>query len=136
MFLHNLYFVFVSSIGRGNSLPHIIEKLKNCGRMPDIEDHIVVERSLTPSGIEQMYNAEGGAIYGLASHGRLGGGFKPKNRSRVHSNLYLAGGSSNPGPGVPMVLMSGVTAALAVKDDLHIQDDALDPTEMLMGAGA
>ena len=35
-----------------------------------------------------------------------------------------------------MVLMSGVTAALAVKDDLHIQDDALDPTEMLMGAGA
>lgn len=114
----------------------IIEKLKNCGRMPDIEDHIVVERSLTPSGIEQMYNAEGGAIYGLASHGRLGGGFKPKNRSRVHSNLYLAGGSSNPGPGVPMVLMSGVTAALAVKDDLHIQDDALDPTEMLMGAGA
>ena len=31
--------------------------------------------------------------------------------------LYLAGGSANPGPGVPMVLMSGVTAAHAALRD-------------------
>ena len=30
--------------------------------MEDIEDHIVVERHLTPSDIDVMYNAEGGAI--------------------------------------------------------------------------
>ena len=36
--------------------------------------------------------------------------------------LYLTGGSANPGPGVPMVLMSGVTAALAVAEDLGIGD--------------
>lgn len=100
----------------------IIEKLKKCGGMEDIEDHIVVERFLTPDSIEQMYNAEGGAIYGLASHGRFKGGFKPKNRSRVYRNLYLAGGSVNPGPGVPMVLMSGVTAANAVCDDFGVGD--------------
>jgi phytoene desaturase len=99
--------------------PVIIDKLKRMG-MPDIERHIVVERHLTPQGIERWYNAEGGAIYGLASHGRLKGGFKPRNRSRVYRNLYLAGGSSNPGPGVPMVLMSGVTAADAVCEDLGI----------------
>jgi len=97
--------------------PVIIDKLKRMG-MPDIERHIVVERHLTPQGIEKWYNAEGGAIYGLASHGRLKGGFKPRNRSRVYRNLYLAGGSANPGPGVPMVLMSGVTAADAVCEDL------------------
>jgi len=56
----------------------------------------------------------------LASHGRLRGGFKPRNRSRVFGNLYLAGGSANPGPGVPMVLMSGVTAADAVAEDLGL----------------
>jgi hypothetical protein len=50
----------------------------------------------------------------------LKGGFKPRNRSRVYSNLYLAGGSANPGPGVPMVLMSGVTAADAVCEDLGV----------------
>jgi len=67
-----------------------------------------------------MYNAEGGAIYGLASHGRMHGGFKPKNRSRVYKNLYLAGGSANPGPGTPMVMMSGVTAANCLLEDWKI----------------
>ena len=78
-----------------------------------------------------MYNAEGGAIYGLASHGRLNGGFKPKNKSNVYSNLYLTGGSTNPGPGVPMVLMSGVSAARAARMDHDIHDDAVDPVEAL-----
>lgn len=97
----------------------IIDKLKRHG-MEDIEKHIVVDRFLTPTQIDQWYNAEGGAIYGLASHGRMVGGFKPRNRSRVLDNLYLAGGSANPGPGVPMVLMSGVTAANAALSDLNI----------------
>jgi len=99
--------------------PVIIEKLRRFG-MPDIDQQIAVERHLTPQSIERMYNAEGGAIYGLASHGRLRGGFKPRNRSRVLRNLYIAGGSANPGPGVPMVLMSGVTAARSVCEDLSI----------------
>ncbi|MFO0829651.1 MAG: phytoene desaturase family protein [Phycisphaerales bacterium] len=97
----------------------IIAKLKRFG-MGDIERHIVVERRLTPVDIGQMYNAEGGAIYGLASHGRLNGGFKPRNRSSVLKGLYLAGGSANPGPGVPMVLMSGVTAANALAEDVGL----------------
>ena len=99
--------------------PVIIEKLRRNG-MPDIADHVRVERTLSPAGIERMYNAEGGAIYGLASHGRLHGGFKPRNRSRVYRNLYLAGGSANPGPGTPMVMMSGVTAAWAAGEDLGL----------------
>jgi phytoene desaturase len=113
--------------------PTIMRKLRECGGMPDIEERIVVERALTPAGIERMYNAEGGAIYGLASHGRLHGGFKPRNRSRVFRNLYLAGGSANPGPGVPMVLMSGVTAAMCAAEDLGVpvswSDVTLGPPE-------
>ena len=94
----------------------VIAKLERMG-LEDLERSIVVERSLTPAGIEARYAAEGGAIYGLASHGRLRGGFKPRNRSGSTRGLYLAGGSVNPGPGVPMVLMSGVTAANAVAED-------------------
>ncbi|MBL0926567.1 MAG: phytoene desaturase [Phycisphaerales bacterium] len=114
--------------------PTLINKLKACGRMPDIERHIAVERHLTPQGIDTMYNAEGGAIYGLASHGRLVGGFKPRNRSRVLKSLYLAGGSVNPGPGVPMVLMSGVTAARAVCEDFGVPTAALvEPKDIPAG---
>ena len=100
----------------------IIDKLKRFG-MEDIEDHIVVERRLTPAGIDRMYNATGGAIYGLASHGRLHGGFKPRNTSPVVDGLYLAGGSVNPGPGTPMVMMSGVTAAWSVCEGLGFDPD-------------
>lgn len=99
--------------------PVIIDKLKRMG-MPDIEQHIRVEHHLTPDSIERLYNCEGGAIYGLASHGKLHGGFKPRNRSKLLKGLYLAGGSANPGPGVPMVLMSGVTAARAAAHDLGL----------------
>jgi len=102
--------------------PVIMAKLRRFG-MEDIDQHIVVDRFLSPAGIERLYNAEGGAIYGLASHGKLKGGFKPKNRSRVYKNLYLAGGSANPGPGVPMVLMSGVTAARSAAHDLGVRPE-------------
>ncbi len=102
--------------------PVVMDKMRRMG-LKDIEDQIVVEKHLTPQSIDRMYNAEGGAIYGLASHGRLKGGFKPRNRSRVFKNLYLAGGSANPGPGVPMVLMSGVTAARALAVDIGLTTD-------------
>ncbi|MGQ0627991.1 MAG: phytoene desaturase family protein [Phycisphaerales bacterium] len=96
--------------------PIVMDKLRRFG-MEGIDRHIVVDRFLHPGMIERWYNAEGGAIYGLASHGRLHGGFKPRNRTSVEG-LYLAGGSANPGPGVPMVLMSGVTAARCLLQDL------------------
>lgn len=106
--------------------PVIMQKLARFG-MADIEKHIVVERSLTPTGIEHMYNAEGGAIYGLASHGRLAGGFKPRNTSKI-PGLFLTGGSTNPGPGVPMVLMSGVTASKSVAAFLGLPEADIEAT--------
>ncbi len=106
--------------------PVVMDKLARFG-MQEIERHIVVERSLTPTGIERMYNAEGGAIYGLASHGRLAGGFKPRNTSKT-PGLFLAGGSTNPGPGVPMVLMSGVTAAKSAAQFLGLADTDIEST--------
>jgi phytoene desaturase len=89
----------------------ILDKLKTTGKMPDIEDRIVCEASLTPQDIHDRYRVLNGAIYGLASHGKWRGAFKPANRSRDLKGLYLAGGAAHPGPGMPMVLMSGWIAA-------------------------
>ena len=96
----------------------ILDKLKRCAGMPDIEERIVFERHLTPQDIHERYNVLNGAIYGLASHGKVNGAFKPGNRSRDLAGLYLAGGAAHPGPGMPMVLMSGWIAADSLSQDV------------------
>lgn len=97
----------------------ILEKLKRTAGMKDIEERIVVERHLTPQDIHDRYRVLNGAIYGLASHGRMLGAFKPGNRSKDLAGLYLAGGAAHPGPGMPMVLMSGWIAGDTVDQDLR-----------------
>ncbi len=96
----------------------ILDKLKRCAGMPDLEERIVFERHLTPQNIHDRYRVLNGAIYGLASHGRVNGAFKPGNRSRDLKGLYLAGGAAHPGPGMPMVLMSGWIAADSLCQDM------------------
>ncbi|MEM8851759.1 MAG: phytoene desaturase family protein [Pseudomonadota bacterium] len=93
----------------------IMEKLARAAGLEDLQERIVIERTLTPQDIHDRYKVLDGAIYGLVSHGRITGAFKPGNRSRQVPDLYLAGGSAHPGPGMPMALMSGWIAA----DSLH-----------------
>jgi diapolycopene oxygenase len=97
----------------------IINKLKTTAGMEDIEERIEVEHTLTPADIDARYHVLNGAIYGLASHGRFMGAFKPANRVAELKGLYLAGGSAHPGPGMPMVMMSGWIAADTVDQDLR-----------------
>jgi phytoene dehydrogenase-like protein len=95
----------------------ILDKLARTGGMHDLEQRIKVEHWLTPADIHRRYRVLDGAIYGLASHGRFFGAFKPSNRSPDVRRLYLAGGAAHPGPGMPMVLMSGWIAADALDAD-------------------
>ncbi len=95
----------------------ILEKLKKTGGLHDIESAIVTEHHLTPQDIHERYGVLNGAIYGIASHGRLQGGFKPANHDPKIKGFYLAGGSAHPGPGMPMVMMSGWIAADRLDQD-------------------
>ena len=95
----------------------IVRKLVETAGMKDLERHIVFERALPPQDINDRYHVLDGAIYGLASHGKYLGAFKPANRSPDVEGLYMAGGSAHPGPGMPMVMMSGWIAADCVDQD-------------------
>ena len=88
----------------------ILAKLQRTAGL-ELEEEIVTEASLTPLDIHERYRVLNGAIYGLASHGKWTGAFKPGNRSPDLRGLYLCGGAAHPGPGMPMVLMSGWIAA-------------------------
>lgn len=95
----------------------ILRKLATAAGLEDIEERIAFERVLTPQDIHDRYRVLNGAIYGLSSHGRFFGAFKPNNRSPELKGLYLAGGAAHPGPGMPMVMMSGWIAADALDHD-------------------
>jgi 1-hydroxycarotenoid 3,4-desaturase len=73
-------------------------------------------RATSPSDFEQLFPATGGALYGRASHGWQASFKRPGARSKVRG-LYLAGGSTHPGAGVPMAALSGQQAAQAVLKD-------------------
>ena len=73
----------------------------------------------TPTDFERMFPATGGALYGPASHGWMASFRRPGSRTRV-TGLYLAGGSTHPGPGVPMAALSGRLAAAALCTDLAL----------------
>jgi phytoene desaturase len=109
----------------------ILQKLADTGGLTDLEERIVFEQALTPEDIHRRYHVLDGAIYGLASHGRYLGAFKPANRSPDVRGLYLAGGSAHPGPGMPMALMSGWIAA-----DVLDGDRARPASRVATGAGS
>jgi 1-hydroxycarotenoid 3,4-desaturase len=71
----------------------------------------------TPAEFAAMFPATGGALYGRASHGWRASFQRPGARTRI-PGLYLAGGSTHPGPGVPMAALSGRMAAASVLSDL------------------
>lgn len=96
----------------------ILDKLERTAGLKDIRQRIVYEHALTPQDIHDRYNVLNGAIYGLASHGKWTGAFKPSNRHKKIKGLYLAGGAAHPGPGMPMVLQSGWIAADSLDQDL------------------
>ena len=97
----------------------ILDKLKRTAGMEDIEERIVYEAALTPQDIHDRYRVLNGAIYGISSHGVWNGAFKPANRSKELAGMYLAGGAAHPGPGMPMVMMSGWIAADSLDQDVR-----------------
>ncbi len=95
----------------------IIKRMQEFG-LKGLEEAIEVEEIMTPQDLEDRYNAERGAIYGLSSNNRFSAFLRPPNRSRKVKGLYYVGGSTHPGGGVPLVTLSAKIVANLVKQDL------------------
>jgi len=76
----------------------------------DLREHIVCEVILTPEDFQKKYGANAGSIYGLSSNARIAPFTRPGNKSEIR-NLYFVGGSTHPGGGVPLVMLSGKIVA-------------------------
>ena len=75
-----------------------------------VRDRVVWSRTLSPADLEERTGAVGGAIYGTSSNGATAAFLRPANRSPV-PGLFLVGGSSHPGGGLPLVVLSAQIVA-------------------------
>lgn len=82
---------------------HLVALLASRGL--DVRARITTRRVVSPAELARRTRAVGGAIYGTASHGLRAAFLRPANRSPV-PGLLLVGGSSHPGGGLPLVLLS------------------------------
>ncbi|MEM9425268.1 MAG: 1-hydroxycarotenoid 3,4-desaturase CrtD [Pseudomonadota bacterium] len=70
----------------------------------------------TPATYEALFPASAGALYGQSPHGMTASLKRPRARTAI-PGLYLAGGGTHPGAGVPMAALSGKHAAEAILKD-------------------
>ena len=89
---------------------HLLDRL--AARGLDVRDRVLFREVISPADLELRTRAVGGAIYGTSSNGARAAFLRPANRSPV-PGLYLVGGSSHPGGGLPLVALSArITAGL------------------------
>jgi phytoene desaturase len=104
----------------------MIRKLEERG-LPDLSNHIVVRKVITPLDMYRHYNAAYGSIYGVSSNSLLSAFLRPSMRSRTLKRLYFVGGGTHPGGGIPMVILSGKTAAQHIASDANIPQPEAPP---------
>ena len=98
------------------SWTNVYDRLLSSG-FPRLEGLIAFREAWTPARFAERYAMPGGAIYGMASHGWKSAFFRPANRDRSLRGLYYVGGSSHPGGGTPMVLLSAKITSRMIAGD-------------------
>ncbi|MDD4827446.1 MAG: phytoene desaturase, partial [Bacteroidales bacterium] len=72
-----------------------------------------------PKTWETGVNVVRGSVFGSISHNIFQMGFfRPHNRHARYKNLYFAGGSTHPGNGVPLVLMSAQLTTQRIEKEM------------------
>jgi 1-hydroxycarotenoid 3,4-desaturase len=102
-------------IDAGRFSSRVLEQLASCGLT--LDGGLSEGAATTPQGFANLFPATGGALYGQANHGPMASFARPGSAARI-PGLYLAGGSTHPGPGVPMATLSGRLAAARILSDL------------------
>ncbi|MEY3453454.1 MAG: hypothetical protein RL574_1192 [Actinomycetota bacterium] len=83
---------------------------------PDLRRRVKFLEVVGPADFARKVRAPGGAIYGTSSNGRSAAFRRPAIRSAVRG-MYLVGGSTHPGGGLPLVAMSArITSDVVLRD--------------------
>jgi phytoene desaturase len=97
-----------------------IQRLKVLG-IEDLESRIRYERIVSPQGWQDEFAVGFGATFNL-SHDLLQMlSFRPRNRFNDTEGLYLVGGGTHPGSGLPVIYEGARITARLLQDDLAME---------------
>ncbi|MFM9274355.1 phytoene desaturase family protein [Pseudarthrobacter sp. NKDBFgelt] len=96
----------------------VIQQLSDWAGVPDLAERIVLRRSYGPADFERDYHSWKGTSLGPAHTLRQSAFFRAGNASRKVQGLYYAGGSTIPGIGIPMCLISAELVVKRLRRDL------------------
>ncbi len=88
-----------------------IEIIQERFDISDLSENIESERLITPDEWERDFNVYKGAVFNLGHNLRQMLWFRPKNKFEEIDNVYLVGGGTHPGSGLPTIYQSGIIAA-------------------------
>ncbi len=99
----------------------VLRHLADVG-VADLHEHTTFEITDTPREWRSLYNLAKGAAFSLSHNALQVGYLRPHNRHRRYGNLYFVGGSTHPGSGLPMVLLSARLTAERILKDIGAAD--------------
>ncbi len=97
----------------------VLDRLSLIG-INDIRDRIVFERILTPQLWHQDHGIFKGATFNMSHNLSQMLYFRPHNRFEDVKGLYLVGGGTHPGSGLPVIFESARISSRLISDDLNL----------------
>lgn len=94
----------------------VLDAIAQRTELGDLRPHIRAEKIITPADWETDYRVYAGATFNLAhSLGQMVR-FRPRNKFEEVDRVYLTGGGTHPGSGLPTIYESGRIAANLIMD--------------------
>ena len=94
----------------------VIEQMERIG-ITDLESRIRYEKIVTPDDWEHGYQVYKGATFNLSHNLRQMLHMRPRNRFEDLQNVYLTGGGTHPGSGLPVIYESArISSRLLLED--------------------
>ncbi len=108
----------------------VLRRLEQMG-VHGLEQHIKFQVAYTPRDWLSLYNLAKGAAFSLSHNFMQVGYLRPQNRHRHYRNLYFVGGSTHPGTGLPIILISARLTTERILKEIALPLRAAQPARVL-----
>ena len=97
-----------------------LRQLTKIGLAADLEKRIRFERVVTPADWESKVDVYRGATFNLAHSFKQMLNLRPQNRFEEFDRMYLVGGGTHPGSGLPVIFESARISSKLLLQDLGL----------------